>query len=216
MSFFRPSTARLQQRAISRAIHEQYLANAAVRRDGSHSWRPQSSPFIASDATGSWRYVRRRFRQFHANMRLTPDQIEDGKTKYRWRRRGAQSILLGYVERDRSPGVGWVVGQGHTSSSAPRRRFHLPAAGRGLPPLRAAHRQQAVAAAAGGEVGSRRHVPADQHARGRPGRGRPLQQLRHRGRARICGDRRRLSDLRYQRWRPLQVGSPCRRARIIQ
>jgi hypothetical protein len=45
--------------------------------------QPQSSPFTASDSSGSWRYVRRRFRQFHANLRLTPDQVEDGKTKYR-------------------------------------------------------------------------------------------------------------------------------------
>ncbi len=45
--------------------------------------QPQSSPFTALDNSGSWRYVRRRFRQFHANLRLTPDQVEDGKTKYR-------------------------------------------------------------------------------------------------------------------------------------
>lgn len=45
--------------------------------------QPHSSPFISSDTTGPWRYVRRRFRQFHGNLRLTPDQVEDGKTKYR-------------------------------------------------------------------------------------------------------------------------------------
>ena len=45
--------------------------------------QPQASPFTASNTVVSWRYVRRRFRQFHANLQLTPDQIDDGRTKYR-------------------------------------------------------------------------------------------------------------------------------------
>ena len=35
----------------------------------------QAAPFTASNSVASWRYVRRRFRQFHANLQLTPDQI---------------------------------------------------------------------------------------------------------------------------------------------
>lgn len=42
-----------------------------------------TAPFVATNTVTSWRYVRRRFRQFHANLQLTPDQIEDGRTKYR-------------------------------------------------------------------------------------------------------------------------------------
>lgn len=43
----------------------------------------QASPFVATKAAGPWHFVRRRFRSLHANLQLTTDQIEDGKTKYR-------------------------------------------------------------------------------------------------------------------------------------
>ncbi len=42
-----------------------------------------ASLFSETNRIELWRYVRRRFRQFHSNLQLTPDQIEDGRTKYR-------------------------------------------------------------------------------------------------------------------------------------
>jgi Second Messenger Oligonucleotide or Dinucleotide Synthetase domain len=43
----------------------------------------EPSPFVATNSVVPWHYVRRRFRQLHANLQLTPDQVEDGNTKYR-------------------------------------------------------------------------------------------------------------------------------------
>jgi len=44
----------------------------------------QTSPFAAAaSAVTPWRHVRQRFRALHANLQVTADQIDDGRTKYR-------------------------------------------------------------------------------------------------------------------------------------
>ena len=46
--------------------------------------QPHTSPFgVTASTTPPWQFVRRRFRSLRANLQLTSDQIEDGKTKYR-------------------------------------------------------------------------------------------------------------------------------------